>query len=199
MPPSLKEQTQQGLQQIQQNVRTLKKWDNKLNNWDEVSQSIDKRIQQQFDNIPAEFGTQSSSPDFEEPLSKKLHQSHQQPVSETSAFETEVIKTVNKNEAQNNNWLKSFKQALSSDSIQNQLQKFKDKVSQQTVKVGNRIASLPDEIATQALMKSLAQKFESGQSLLPQTDHQSGYQLGDYQLVRSGFQRLSLLDKHGQE
>lgn len=129
MSTSLQEQTQQGLRQIQQNARTLKKWDNKLQNWDEVSQSIERRIQEQFGAIPAEFGAQTSPTDFDDPLSTELAQFHQQKVTDTKVFEAEIIASVKTNDAQNRNWLQSFKQALSSESLQNQLQKFKNKKS----------------------------------------------------------------------
>ena len=94
-------------------------------------------------------------------------------------------------------WLQSFKDCLSSESIQNKLQSFKDHITSKIIQLGNTIASLPEERATQALMKTALERIKEGRLLTSQTPkNRETYQVGDYQVIGKDNQ-FSLLDNKG--
>lgn len=191
------QQTNQAVIQLQNNAVLIRKSEKVNQKYDEILDLIDAKTAQQFAAIPARFESDSSSPDLDDKLFESFNQSNEKKVSQTESFRTEVIESVEQEEKKGKGWFQAFKDTLSSESIQNKLQGFKDRISATVVKLGNNIASLPEEIATKSVMKTALEKVKEARSLAPPTPQKETYQVGDYQVVASKDNQFSLLDKQG--
>ena len=149
------QQTNETLRQIQNNAILIRQSEKNNQKYDEILNSIDAEIRNKFLYISASFESSSAHLDPQEILLNDFSDSHQDKVSQTESFRVEVIELVAQQENLGKNWLQAFKDALSSESIQNKLQEFKDNISAAVVKLGNKIAALPEEIATKAVMTTV--------------------------------------------
>ncbi len=192
------QQTNQAVIQLQNNAVLIRQAEKINNKYDEILDSIDTETAQQFAAIPARFESDFSSSSYlDNKFAQKFSSSSQKKVQKTESFRNEVIETVEKEENKGKGWFQAFNDSLSSESIQNKLQGFKDKISNKVVNLGNKIASLPEEIATKSVMKTALEKVKEGRSLTPSTQGKETYQVGDYQVVASKDNQFSLLDKQG--
>jgi hypothetical protein len=205
-PETSSEQTSTTLIQIQKNALLIRQSEKVNEKYDEILDLIDAKTAQQFANIPARFESDSSSsPNLDNNLGKKFLNSHEEKVSQTESFKNEVIESVEQEENKGKGWFQSFKDSLSSESIQNKLQSFKDNLATKTVNLGNKIASIPEEIATLAVMKKALDKIQEGrllssdepQQVDPVTGAFETYQVGDYQVIATSDTTFSLLDNQG--
>ncbi|EAZ88192.1 hypothetical protein [Crocosphaera chwakensis] len=199
------QQTNQAVIQLQNNAVLIRQSEKINEKYDEILNSIDAKTAQQFAAIPARFESDTTNLDPQGNLFKDFNKSHQEKVSQTESFRSEVIETVEKEEKKGKGWFQSFKDSLSSESIQNKLQGFKDNLAAKTVNLGKKISSLPEEIATKAVMKTALDKIKEGRLLSPnesqQVDPVTGafetYQVGDYQVIATSETTFSLLNNQG--
>ncbi len=191
------QQTNETLRQIQNNAILIRQSEKNNQKYDEILNSIDAEIRNKFLYISASFESSSAHLDPQEILLNDFSDSHQDKVSQTESFRVEVIELVAQQENLGKNWLQAFKDALSSESIQNKLQEFKDNISAAVVKLGNKIAALPEEIATKAVMTTVLNKIQEGRQLAPKVNGNETYNLGDYQVTATKDNQFSLLDKQG--
>ena len=193
------EQTNQTIIKLQNNVLLIRQSDsdNLNEKYDEILDSIEPQTVNNLAHIPARFESDSSQLNPQDNLVKLFNHSHEEKVSETESFRVEVIELVDKEENTGKTWFQAFKDALSSESIQKKLQEFKDNISANLVKLGNKIAALPEEIATFAVIKTALNKVKQGRLLSPEVKGKETYNLGNYQVTASKDNQFSLLDKQG--
>ncbi|MGB5771709.1 MAG: hypothetical protein WBM32_17870, partial [Crocosphaera sp.] len=200
------QQTNQAVIQLQNNAVLIRQSEKVNEKYDEILDLIDTKTAQQFAAIPARFESDSSSsPNLDNKFLKTFNQSNEEKISQTESFRDEVIESVEQEEKKGKGWFQSFKDSLSSESIQNKLQGFKDNLAAKTVNLGKTISSLPEEIATKAVMKTALDKIKEGRLLSPnepqQIDPITGafetYNLVDYQVIATSETTFSLLDSQG--
>ncbi len=198
--------TNQTIIQLQNNAVLIRPSEKVNEKHDEILDDlINLKTAQKLADIPARFESSSANLDPQTILFKDFNQFHEEKVSITESFRSQVIAFVEQAQQKGQSWKQSFQDAFSSNSIQNKLQNFKDHLSSQIVKLGNKIASLPEEIATKTLMKTALNKVKSARFLSsddPQkspslTDNPETYKVGDYQIISSRQDRFSLLDNQG--
>ncbi|MGB5594163.1 MAG: hypothetical protein WBM62_09075, partial [Crocosphaera sp.] len=196
----------QAVIQLQNNAVLIRQSEKVNEKYDEILDLIDTKTAQQFAAIPARFESDSSSsPNLDNKFLKTFNQSNEEKISQTESFRDEVIESVEQEEKKGKGWFQSFKDSLSSESIQNKLQGFKDNLAAKTVNLGKTISSLPEEIATKAVMKTALDKIKEGRLLSPnepqQIDPITGsfetYHVGDYQVIATSENTFSLLDNQG--
>ncbi len=193
------QQTNQAVIQLQNNAVLIRKSEKINQKYDEILDLIDAKTAQQFSAIPARFESDSSSPDFNDDLGQVFEQSHGKKVQQTESFRSEVIESVEQEEKKGKGWFQAFKDTLSSESIQNKLQGFKDNISATVVKLGNKLAAFPEQIATSAVMKTAFTKIKEGRQMSPEFNGKETYTLGDYQVTATKDNHFSVVDKQGKK
>ncbi|WP_013334823.1 hypothetical protein [Gloeothece verrucosa] len=131
-------------------------------------------------SLPASLAEENSSAatKLKNSLAKEIDEYTQDAVSKTQDWLQTFKKALSKTVEHSKNWLAALKSAFSEPNVQQKTQQFKDNISTKTVQLGNWIASRPEAIATNNLMKTLYDKFNAAQ----RTWGDDQFSLGDYQL-----------------